>query len=188
MTKQKEDKPKKKAMGIVAIKHRAVLTNLTKKVEKGGKNTLKQAMLDAGYSERYATNQNITTKKTWKQITDEYLDDNELGKGHNELLNFKKIEYMLFSAEIKDEDIYELVNECGGIVKKIVHGIQGTHCYFFKADGRIRKDAIEMAYKVKGKMSPEKMIIETKDKYRTMTNQELADVRKKLRSRFNKTD
>lgn len=188
MTKQTPNKKEKKTLGPVAIRHRKVLQNLTKNVGKGGKNTMVQAMVDEGYSKSYAENGNIKSGKTWKQLTEEFLGDDLLVQKHNSLLNFKKIEYMLFAPDIKDDIIYEIVEDAGGIVKKIVHSIGGTHCYFFKADGRVQKDATELAYKIRGKMSPEKLQVDVKDKFRQMSQQELADFIKAKKARFNKTD
>ena len=191
MTKQdNKDKQKKKGLGPVAIRHRKVLENLTKNQGKSGKKvTMVKAMTDAGYSKNYAESGDIVNKvKSWKELTEEYLSDDILARKHGSLLDFKKIEYMMFAPDVPEEAIYEIVQEAGGIVKKIVHSVGAIHCYFFKDDGRVQTDATKLAYQVRGKMSPEKMIIETKDKYRNMSNQELADKIKALRARFNKTD
>lgn len=188
MTKQdNKDKQKKKGLGPVAIRHRKVLENLTKKVGKG-KVTMSKAMIEEGYSKSYAESGRIKEKKSWKELTEEYLSDDILARKHGSLLDFKKIEYMMFACDVPEEAIYEIVQEAGGIVKKIVHSVGAIHCYFFKDDGRVQTDATKLAYQVRGKMSPEKIELDVKDKYRNMSNQELADKIKALRARFNKTD
>lgn len=184
---KKGKKSNKRKLGVVALKHKLVIDNMKKKVRKGAKVTKKQAMIDAGYSESYASSGNLRKKKTWQQLMDIYLPEDLLATRHNELLNFKKLDYMLFNPEIKDEDIYALLEAVGAVPKKIIHGIQGTHVYFWQPDGKIRKDATELAYKIRGKMAPEKLEIEQTG-LRSMTDQELADHIKKLKSRFNKTD
>ena len=183
----KKKEQKKKKLGVVALKHKMVLDKIKKKVGKGRKVTMTETLVEAGYSESYARSGNIKKKKSWQQLMDIYLPEDLLAKTHNELLGFKKIDYMLFNSEISDEDIFEVLNSVGCTIKKIVHGIQGTHVYYWQPDGRIRKDATDLAYKVRGKMAPEKIEIEQTG-LRAMTDQELADHIKKLKSRFNKTD
>jgi len=184
---QRKEKKEKRKLGVVALKHKAVLDNMVKKVRKGRKATKTQAMIDAGYSKSYAESGHIKTKKSWNQLMEEYLPDSLLAKTHNELLDFKKLDYMLFNADVKDDDIYELMEKVNCIPKKIIHGIQGTHVYFWQPDGRIRKDATDMAYKVKGKMAPEKFEVE-RTGLQTLSDEELMALINRQKARFNKTD
>lgn len=186
MTKQKEDKQKKKGLGPVAIRHRKVLKTLTENIGNSRK-TMVKAMTDAGYSKSYAEAGQIKSGKTWQKLTEELLGDDLLSEVHHSLLRFKKVEYMQFSCDATEDDIYEIISEAGGIVKKIIHSVGAIHCYFFKADGRVQKDAVELAYKIRGKMSPEKVEIEQTG-FKAMSDQELADYIKKAKSKFNKTD
>lgn len=180
--------PKKtKVKGVVALKHKAVLDNLTKKVGKDGKRaTMVQAMIDAGYSRSYAESSNIKTKKSWAQLMEEYLPDTLLADTHHELMKASKLDYMLFSSEISDEDIYTLLQSKGIVPKKIIHGVAGTHVWFFLPDNKIRKDAIELGYKVKGKMAAEK--IEVTNGLHTVSDEELAAIIKKESNKLAKKD
>jgi hypothetical protein len=180
-------KKEKKPLGIVALKHKVVLDKLTKNVGKCRKNTIQKAMTDSGFSESYAKSGHIKKGKTWNQLMEIHLSDDKLAKTHEELLNFKKLDYMLFNHDIKDKDIYELMESVNCIPKKIIHGVAGVHVWFWLPDGRIRKDATELAYKVKGKMAPEKFEIEQTG-LQAMTDAELANHIKTIKSRFNKTD
>ena len=99
------NKPKKK-VSVVAIKHKAVLDNLTRKNKgKTGKKSMTQAMIDAGYSKNYADSGDIKKTKSWDRLMDEYLPDSLIAETHHGLMVAKKLDYMLFVAEIKDEDI-----------------------------------------------------------------------------------
>jgi hypothetical protein len=187
MTKQTPKKKEKKGLGPVAIRHRKVLDKLTKKVGKG-KVTMSKVMIEEGYSKSYAESGRIKEKKSWKELTEEYLSDDILARKHGSLLDFKKIEYMMFACDVPEEAIYEIVQEAGGIVKKIVHSVGAVHCYFFKDDGRIQTDATKLAYQVRGKMATEKIQVDIKDKFRQMSQQELADFIKAKKARFAKTD
>jgi hypothetical protein len=180
-------KKEKKTLGIVAIKQKVVLDKLTKNIGKNRKNTMEKAMVDAGYKPSYAKSGHIKSGKTWNQLMEIHLSDDKLAQTHEELLNFKKLDYMLFNHDIKDKDIYELMESVNCIPKKIIHGIAGVHVWFWLPDGRIRKDATELAYKVRGKMAPEKFEVEQTG-IRAMTDAELANHIRTLKSKFTKTD
>lgn len=178
---------KKKTLGIVALKHKVVLDNLIKKVGKGGKTTMCKAMQDAGYSKTYSESGNIKKKKNWTQLTEKYLPDETLLQKHSKLIDFSSLGHMVFGTTIKDKDIEALLKSTGCVLKQIVHGQMAKQVYYWQPDGRIRKDAIEMAYKVKGKNAPEKFEVEQTG-LMSLSDQELADLIKKQKARFNKTD
>lgn len=180
-------KKPKKSKGIVQIKHKIVLDNLRKKAGKGRKPTMMEAMIESGYSEAYARSGTIKKKKSWNQLIEQYLPDELLSESHNNLLVSKRLDYMLFTSEIEDEDIYVLLQSVNCTVKKIVHGVQGTHVWFWNPDGKLRKDAIELAYKIKGKMSPEKFEVEQTGLH-ALSDAELAELIKKQKNKFLKKD
>ena len=184
---QRKEKKEKRKLGVVALKHKVVVDTLIKNVGKSGKNTMQKALVKKGYTNNYAKSGNIKKTKSWNQLMEEYLPDSLLAKTHSELLDFKKLDYMLFNADVKDDDIYELMEKVNCIPKKIIHGIQGTHVYFWQPDGRIRKDATDMAYKVKGKMAPEKFEVE-RTGLQTLSDEELMALINRQKARFNKTD
>lgn len=180
---------KKKHTGIVAVKHRRLYEKVIEgKAGKDGKSkSLYQIMIDEGYSEAYARSGGIKKKKNWQALIDERLHEDKISNVHSTLIVAKKLDYMLFNSEIEDEDIYELMASVDCTIKKIVHGVQGTHVYFWLPDNRIRKDAIELAYKVLGKMAPEKFEIEQTG-IQAMSDAELAETIRKQKARFTKSD
>lgn len=182
-----EPKKAKRATGIVALKHRQLMkTALEKGVGKNRK-SMYQTMIDEGYSESYARSGHIKKKKSWQALTEERLNEDKISNIHAELIVAKKIDYMLFTSEIEDKDIYELMDSVKCTVKKIVHGIQGTHVWFWLPDHRIRKDAVEMAYKVLGKFAPEKIELEATG-LAALSDAELASRIKQAKARFTKKD
>lgn len=157
-------------------------------VENGG--NVSRAMMEVGYSPATAkTPQKLTTSKSWEELMKTYLNDDELGKRHKELLNSTRIDHMVFPLGPKGEDDSNLSgarssNEGGGHdvepeaampeehkertsltdkeiigmlaevnckVRRIVHGETARHVYFWAADNKARKDALDMAYKLKGR-------------------------------------
>lgn len=194
MTKKKSPKAKekkkdnlKKAKGMVAIRHQKVFDNALNPKDGKERKTVYQAMIDEGYSEEYARGGHLKNKISWQKLIAQRLHDDKLSNIHNQLLMAKKIDYMKFHPDITDDQIYQMMESVGSIIKLIVHGIQETHVYFWCADNRIRKDAVELAYKVAGKMAPEKFEVEQKG-IQAMSDQDLADLIKKQKARFKKVD
>lgn len=55
-------------------------------------------------------------------------------------------------TSLTDKEIIEMLAEANCKVRRIVHGETARHVYFWSPDNKARKDGIEMAYKIKGKM------------------------------------
>lgn len=179
-------KVKKKA-SLTNIKQTKVFNNLFSGISNSKQTSMYKAMIDAGYSHSYARScTQMTETKEWNLLIDKYLPDNLLATTHGDLMIARKLDYMLFTPEIKDEDIYEMLTSQGVMIKKIVHGVAGTHVWFFLPDNKIRKDATELGYKVKGKMAAE--IIEVRKGLSAMSDVELSEVIKKQKNKFTKND
>lgn len=56
---------------------------------------------------------------------------------------------------LADEDITRMLAEVNCTVRRIVHGQQARHVYFWSPDNKTQKDTLELAYKIKGKIAPE---------------------------------
>lgn len=180
----KQKKDKKKGLTAVSIRRRAVLENI---LSNSKKMSMYDAMIAQGYSHSYArSSTQLTETKDFQKLMEKYLPDNLLATTHGDLMTASKLEYMLFNADIKDEEIYELLASKGIIPKKIIHGIQGTHVWFFSPDNKIRKEATELGYKVKGKMAPEKF--EVAGGLSAVSDAELAAIIKKQTDKLRKKD
>lgn len=59
-------------------------------------------------------------------------------------------------SKLTDDEIREMFFEVGCTVRRIVHSEQCRHVYFWSADNRARKDAVDLAYKLRGAFAPEK--------------------------------
>lgn len=178
-------KKKKRTMGVVALKHKRVLDNVGKNVRKHQK-SLYQSMIDEGYSVSYAKRGGVGMTKSWEKLLDERLGDDKLSNIHAQLAVAKKLDYMLFVHEIKDEDIYELMDSVLCVPKKIIHGVQGTHVWFWSPDNLARDKALDKAYKLRGKYAAEK--IEVGTGISSMSDADLADLIKMQKKRFLKKD
>lgn len=138
----------------VVLRQSKVLKKLSENVlnPDGTKKTRQQIMKEEGYSDSYAKTGNIKGTKSWADLLEEYLPDEELGKHHKLLMNASKIGSQTFSMGVKDEEIIEVVNSFGFEVMKIlfVKGL-GKVAYYPIPDNIAKKYALEMAHKLKQK-------------------------------------
>lgn len=59
-------------------------------------------------------------------------------------------------TKLTDDDIRYMLAEVNCTVRKIVNSQQARHVYFWSLDNKARKDAIDLAYKLRGSYAPEK--------------------------------
>jgi len=167
---------------MVTIKQEAAF----KETVKNGGN-VSEAMRTVGYAETTVHNpDNLTQSDGWKKLVDEYLSDQKLSEVHAGLLASTRLDHMVFPLgpkengevgiqtddigedgihvavhermKLSDEDIKEMLAEVNCKVRRIVHGETARHVYFWAADNKARKEALDMAYKLKGKYAPEKRV------------------------------
>jgi hypothetical protein len=60
------------------------------------------------------------------------------------------------SLKLTDEQIIELLESVNCTVRKIAHGDTARHVWFWSPDNKAKKDALDMAYKLRGNYAPEK--------------------------------
>lgn len=126
-----------------------------KLVENGGKKG--KAMKDAGYGKGIQKNpKKVIESKGFKQLLDKYLPENTVLKKHKRLLDSKSIEHMVFPSVIIDKNIKSLLRSVGCTVKKIQRGDHGVHVWYWSPNDLARKNAIDMAYKLRGSYAAEK--------------------------------
>jgi len=165
-------KTKKKNLGAVAIKHKAVLENLGKTREDGKKPTFKQAAEDAGYSPSYADAGQIIKTKTWEDILDETFPDDYVAEKHNELMNMKRIGKFGFPLEETDENIKDIIQGFGFPCSYIALKDDKKVAYFPIVSETARKAALDMIYKIKKKYDT---TITIKGKLSQVSDEEIED-------------
>jgi len=176
-------------------------------IENGGK-SISKAMRDAGYSDAYASNPHKFKKtKKFKELMQEIMPDDLLAETHLSLLRAGEIQHYTFPAivlnkmtkskdkrakrhikakepvasAISDEEIKQIVEcvpGCKLIYIRYEPAMGGKVAYYQAPDSRSRKDALDMAYKLKGSYAAEKF--EEVNKLKGLSNAELADKRKTL--------
>ena len=189
-TKPKNTTPKAKAKHSTTpktsreLRAKVVIKKMTAK--DGTPTSSRRAMKEAGYSENYARNpQRFLRTKTAQELMDEYLPDDLIAKTHHELLTAGALDSFSFpiikgAKPVSDATIKSIIENIPGCqliyVKRDKFGVMA---YFMKPDGRIRKEAIDMAYKRKGDYAAEKVEL-TKRKYQDLYNAEIMDLDKQL--------
>jgi len=68
----------------------------------------------------------------------------------------------LARTTLTDEEITDLLKTVSCVVQRIVHGQTARHVYYWAADSKARKDALDMAYKLKGRYATEKVDVTSK--------------------------
>jgi len=104
-----------------------------------------------GYSESYIASGQIKESKTWNEIMDIYLPDNELALHHKELLNAVKIGHYVFPAKESDETIKETIESYGLQCVRITLQRPFKRAYFSIPNMDAKRHALDMAYKLKKK-------------------------------------
>lgn len=128
-----------------------------KEIVENGRNK-GDAMVRAGYSENTAkAPTKMTNTKGWQELMEEYLPDEDLTKKHQELLNATRLEHMVFPKNVKDKTIKSLLESVNCNVRKIQHGDQANHVWFWAKDNIALKSALDLAYKLKGRFEQEKL-------------------------------
>lgn len=88
-------------------KHKIVLNKMTGN-NRSGMN-LKQAQIDAGYSENYADSGRIKNTISWQELMEQQLPDETLLKVHKEGLNAMRREYKIVDRDDRGNPIYDFI-------------------------------------------------------------------------------
>jgi hypothetical protein len=117
-----------------------------------------KTMLEVGYDENTAKNpKNLTDSKGWKELMDKHLPDNLLTQKHKELLEQKQLAYFVFSKKLENEEIEEHMLANGLDLIVIRETDKGKMAFYSITDANARKNALDMAYKLKGLYASEKL-------------------------------
>lgn len=113
---------------------------------------------EAGYSDSVSLVPSEVTKgKGFRELLDEVIPESLVVDAHKSLLRATKIEHMVFPLDVSDEEITELLASNGCMAKKFMHSETQTHVWYFVPDGFSRRAGTDMAYKLRGNYSAEKI-------------------------------
>ena len=160
---------------------------LKKIVENRG--NVSKALREVGYSTNYSKNPDQFTKtKTFQALIDEYLPDELITKTHRELMTAGEIQHYCFpklkeinknkksnkqEGELTNDEIRAIVESVPGCrLIYVKRDFMGAWAFFEAPDTKSRKDAVDMAYKLRGSYSAEKIEL-TKRKFQDLSDEEL---------------
>ena len=113
-----------------------------------------EAMRRVGYSDASAKNPKfLTDSDDWKSAMDKYLPDVELLARHRQQLDAKKVEHVVYPLGLPHERIKELLEDAGCTLRHYETSVNGIHVWFWAPDFGARAKALDLAYKLKGKMT-----------------------------------
>lgn len=182
---EKKAKTKTKVEKSLPLKSKPKHKEVIKEVLRNG-GSLSEAMREVGYSEAYAHNpQKLKNSKSFKALLDFHLPEEQLLIVHGKQLNSWKLNTMIFQKQVEDEDIFELMEEVGCVVKKIVEIPQGKLVMFIMPDNQSRNKALEMALKLHKRLT-DKVEIRDTTPYAQLSDAELAEKIKKGKQFFTK--
>lgn len=155
--------------------------------ENGG--NVSGAMRDAGYPPTtYKNPDKLTNSKAFKILAEELLPDTDLLGKHRRLLNAHRLDHMVFPlgpkttaekkkgkqtkaekqiakmedkqrTELTDADIIQMLLDLNCSVRKIVHGEQARHVYFWSPDNKAQQAALTLGYQIRGKIKEANVIM-----------------------------
>lgn len=88
----------------------------------------------------------------------EAIPDDVLAQKHIELFDQKRVDYFVFPKGMTDEEIVGHVNSVGIKVITVRESDKGKMAFYSVPDANAIKNALEMAYKIKGTYAPEKSL------------------------------
>lgn len=113
-----------------------------------------QAMRDAGFNPGYAKNpQYLKDTLKFNKLLKKYLPDDTLTKKHNQLLESGKISQFVFRLDATDEEIKAILEDAGSRFLYIKNHPTGRTAYFTAPDNDAQLKALDLAYKLKGKVN-----------------------------------
>lgn len=183
--KKKVDK--KRELGEKAVRPTVKLKQslVLKKISENGGNASK-AMRESGYSDTYAkTPAKLVTTKSFQALLKEFLPEDKLAEVHRQQLNSWKLNSIMMQKQIEDNDIYELLETVGCVVKKIVDLPTGRLVFYIQPDNQSRNKALEMAWKLNKKLT-DKVEIKDTTPFKELSDTELAERIKKNKDFFTK--
>jgi hypothetical protein len=158
----------KKVNKVTPTMAQVLAFNLLLDAIKSGKATvinMGDILEQAGYSPTMAnTPKQVTESRGFKQLMEEYYPQDKRIEKHKQLLETVTIDHRTFPVAMTDEEMIALVESVPGCkVKKIMHGEQQNHVWFFIPDGALQLAALDKLYKITGDYSAEKVDVNNSD-------------------------
>jgi hypothetical protein len=162
-----------KPSGVNKVRQEKVVEEVAKNLSTTGKKNVSSAMVKSDYSPHYARQAVADKTKTFIEKFNEIMPEEKILGWHSQLGDAKKTQQMMVGLDVPDEDIEQWVERCNCVLYKIVEGKQMKTVLFWARDNKAVKDAIEMAYKIRGDYAPDKVEDVSANPFLKMSDAEL---------------
>lgn len=176
----------------VKVRAKLLVKNISNSVKKNIRTSRTAEAKKAGYSDSYAKSSLIGRTKTWNELMAINISDETLAKVHGELLASAIIQHYIFpksnkTGKLTDDEIKAIVEGVGGCRLVYIKDdpYLGKVAYYQAPDNRSRKDALDMAYKLKGNYAPDRIEM-SKRKYQDLSSAELMALQTRLKNYLTK--
>jgi hypothetical protein len=172
-----DEKSQKTSNSNVKKPHERVekaVEHIQENIRQTGQKNVKSAMEKSGYSPSYAQKSKVDKTKTFMEKFNEIMPEETILGWHNNLGNAKKTMQLQVDLGVEDEYIEEWVQSINCVLYKIIEGKLYKTVLYWARDNKAMKDAIDMAYKLRGDYAPDKVEDVSKNPFMKMTDGELA--------------
>ena len=174
MNDKQSQKPKQATVKPNLERQEKVVEAVAENMGKTGKKNVSSAMIKSGYSKSYSANSEADKTLTFMEKFNKIMPEETILGWHNNLGNAKKTQQLQIDKAITDEYIEEWIASVNGVIYKIVEGKLYKTVLFWTRDNKAVKDAIDMAYKLRGDFAPQKHEEINANPFMKMSDSELA--------------
>lgn len=145
-----------------ARQHRAVKKTI-ENLRKSKPESMGKVLRDSGYPYSSSTVPNqITKSKGFQELMEQYLPEENVIREHGNLLTSSRHENYIFPRDENDKVIKEIVEAISGCkLIRIRQNNTAKRAYYWCPDNNSRKDAIDLAYKLRGRYKPQQVEVRT---------------------------
>lgn len=152
---------------------------VAQKITDNHRNSVSQAMLEAGYSPHTASKpSNLTKSNGWRELTKGWFCDEDVVSVHAEMLHAVKRKRYLFPLSTPDKDIREIIEFDDSFkLLYIEERKRQKVAHYLAPDNNVIGKALDLVYRIKGKYEFGKRLargeVMREDPYEDMTDEEL---------------
>ena len=148
--------------------------HISNNVRYTGSKNVRSAMEKAGYSKSYSQKSAVDKSQTFMEKFNEIMPEETILGWHNNLGNAKRTQQLTIDKGVDDAVIEAWIISVNGVIHKIIEGKLYKTVLFWTRDNKAVKDAIDMAYKLRGDFAPQKHEEINANPFMKMSDSELA--------------
>ena len=144
------------------------------------------AMVQAGYSKRYAETKRPLKKKTFHELLAQRITNDEILNVQKGNMEAKTLQPVLVTNGLTKEEAQEIAEAVGGNFAMFGPSTKvGKNAFFIMPYHKIRDTSLDKLYKLAGIYAPEKHAVVTRE-FGALTDEQLAEKMATAEARFKK--